>query len=120
MKQLFFSAQKFLDSDAVDFRQLQDLPAAGDVSTALPIHQGRPGNAALLGHCLLRQPLFFAKQVQPCTIRISARFWFPTHASKDKRRAESEVVFDNILSKTDLCLRSTMNSNRKVKLFQRG
>jgi hypothetical protein len=84
----FFNAQKFLDGNAIDFCQLQDLLAASNVSASFPIHQGCPGNAALLGRFRLRQCLFFAKQKQPCPIRVSARFWCSTHAPKNKRGIE--------------------------------
>jgi len=82
----FFNSQQFLNGDTVNFCQLQDWLAAGNIPGPLPNHQGGPGNAALLGRFFLRQPFLFAQKKQPGSVGIPARFWFSTHFPKVKSR----------------------------------
>jgi len=106
----FFSAQKLLDGNAVNFCQLQYLLAASDIPAPFPIHQGGPGNAALLGCFFLRQPLFFTQEQQPGSIGVPARLWFSTHARKIKSRPCRKLYFDDISSKIILRLRSVTDA----------
>lgn len=106
----FFSAQKLLDGNAVSFCQLQNLLAASDIPASFPIHQGGPGNAALLGRFFLRQPLFFAQEQQPGSVGVPARLWFSTHARKVKSRPCRKLYFDDISSKIILRLRSVTDA----------
>jgi len=110
----FFGAQKFLNGDAINFCQFQDLLTTTDIPAALPIHQGCPGNPTLLGRFFLRQPFFFAQEQQPGSVGIPTRLWFSTHARKVKSQPRPKFVFDDISSKTLLRLRSARNSLEKL------
>ncbi len=74
-----FGAQQFLNGNAVDFCQLQDVLPTRQIAGTLPIHQRRSRNPAPFGNLFLGQLFFPAQKMQPGTVGIATSFWFPTH-----------------------------------------